>query len=178
MSLRDAIKISNVPIYQELARRIGLSTMQENIVKLNYGNNKIGDVVDRFWLDGPVMISAIEQSEFLANLALNKLPFSKEHQNAVVDILEIERSENGILYAKSGWTTAPNPDTGWWVGWINRDGQIYAFALNIDTKIDADVAKREQLARASLKILGFFIICPRFYQQFLCKLWYADYQVD
>ena len=31
MSLRDAIKASNVPVYQELARRIGLERMRANV---------------------------------------------------------------------------------------------------------------------------------------------------
>src|SRR5690606_789557 len=38
MSLREAIPISNVPIYQTLARRIGLSRMQEYVTRLDYGN--------------------------------------------------------------------------------------------------------------------------------------------
>ena len=54
MSLRAAIKISNVPIYQELARRTGLKDMQENIDKLNYGNKTIGNIVDKFWLRGRI----------------------------------------------------------------------------------------------------------------------------
>src|SRR4051794_8661682 len=34
----------------------------------------IGDALDRFWLDGPRKISAIEQTEFLARLLGRKLP--------------------------------------------------------------------------------------------------------
>jgi hypothetical protein len=48
MGLRTAIRVSNVPVYQELARRIGLERMRANIAKLDYGNGEIGDVVDRF----------------------------------------------------------------------------------------------------------------------------------
>ncbi|MGV3531192.1 MAG: penicillin-binding transpeptidase domain-containing protein, partial [Chthoniobacteraceae bacterium] len=33
MSLRDAIKVSNVPVYQELARRIGLERMKAGVKK-------------------------------------------------------------------------------------------------------------------------------------------------
>lgn len=47
MGLRDAIKVSNVPVYRELARRIGLKRMSENLALLNYGNKNIGVVVDR-----------------------------------------------------------------------------------------------------------------------------------
>ena len=78
MGLREAIKISNVPIYQELARRIGLERMREGVRKLGYGNMEIGNVVDRFWLDGPLKISAVEQTEFLARLAGGKLPIDRK----------------------------------------------------------------------------------------------------
>ena len=68
MGLRDAIKISNVAVYQELARRIKIDRMREGVRKLQYGNMEIGAVVDRFWLDGPLTISAVEQTEFLRRL--------------------------------------------------------------------------------------------------------------
>jgi beta-lactamase class D len=35
MGLREAITLSNVPTYQELARRIGLEKMRENITRLD-----------------------------------------------------------------------------------------------------------------------------------------------
>ncbi|WP_232529360.1 penicillin-binding transpeptidase domain-containing protein [Methylomonas koyamae] len=37
MGLREAIMLSNVPIYQELARRVGLERMREYVSKLGYG---------------------------------------------------------------------------------------------------------------------------------------------
>lgn len=61
MDLRDAFAASNVPVYQEIARRIGLERMQEWVDRLDYGNRELGDVPDRFWLDGPLAISALEQ---------------------------------------------------------------------------------------------------------------------
>jgi len=54
MGLREAISISNVAIYRELARRIGLVRMQEGVNRLDYGNRRIGTVVDQFWLKGPL----------------------------------------------------------------------------------------------------------------------------
>ena len=42
MGLRNAIRISNVPVYQELARRIGLEGMRENLVAMPYGNAETG----------------------------------------------------------------------------------------------------------------------------------------
>lgn len=66
MGRREAISLSNVPIYQELARRIGLDRMRENIVRMDYGNKEVGASVDSFWLSGPLKISAVEQALFLA----------------------------------------------------------------------------------------------------------------
>ena len=53
MSLREAIKVSNVPVYQEIARRVGLARYEHWLARLDYGNRQPGAVVDRFWLDGP-----------------------------------------------------------------------------------------------------------------------------
>ncbi|HSB97869.1 MAG TPA: class D beta-lactamase [Spongiibacteraceae bacterium] len=154
MSLRDAIKISNVPIYQELARRIGLEHMRGNVAKLGYGNAEIGEVVDKFWLVGPLKISAIEQTQFLAQLAQDRLPFSKSAMAQVREITQLEQNENWILYGKTGWADTYTPAVGWWVGWVNKGGHYYSFALNIDMPKDSDAEKRIELGKACLHALG------------------------
>lgn len=154
MGLRDAIKISNVPVYQELARRIGLERMRAQLANIDYGNRETGAVVDTFWLVGPLKISALEQTTFLARLAQDRLPVPKE---AMAKTREIALLENGVgyaLYGKTGWTDATQPDLGWWVGWITQRGRLYTFALNIDMPDDDDGAKRVPLGKASLKALG------------------------
>ena len=154
MGLRDAIKISNVPIYQELARRIGLERMRGNVAKLNYGNAEIGDVVDKFWLVGPLKISAIEQTQFLAHLAQDQLPFSKSAMAQVRGIAQLEQTDDWTLYGKTGVADTYTPALGWWVGWINKGGHYYSFALNIDMPNDADAEKRIELGKACLHALG------------------------
>lgn len=153
MSVRDAINISNVPIFQELARRIGHERMQENVRKLNYGNMDIGPIVDRFWLDGPLEISAVEQAQYISRLANKELDFPKEHQQSVIDILEIEKTENWTLYGKTGWQTATDPGIGWWVGWVKRGEKIYTFALNLDMNDIEAAPKRIELGKTALKVL-------------------------
>jgi beta-lactamase class D len=154
MSLRDAIVISNVPIYQELARRIGLEKMRENMRKLNYGNMDIGQEVDQFWLEGPLEISAVEQTKFVSELAQQKLDFPIKHQKAVAEILELENGDGWSLHAKTGWQTATDPGIGWWVGWVKRGDHIYAFALNLDMYQIVDAPKRIELGKAALKALN------------------------
>ena len=56
MALRGAMRVSNVPFYQELARRIGPERMGEAIRRLQCGNRRIGSNVTTFWLRGPLAI--------------------------------------------------------------------------------------------------------------------------
>lgn len=154
MGLRDAIKISNVPVYRELARRIGLERMQKNINRVDYGNNEIGDVVDIFWLSGPLRISAIEQARFLAKLAKGELRFPAETQQAVRDIVRLEKGSSWVLYGKTGWEIKSEIPIGWWVGWVVNDGNIYSFALNIDMPNQSDAAKRVEIGKDALRLFG------------------------
>lgn len=154
MGLRDAIKISNVPIYQELARRIGLERMRNNVAIMGFGNQDIGTIVDNFWLVGPLKISALEQAQFLARLAQGTLPFSTQDQESVREIVRLEQGDNWTLYGKTGWVNAPNAGVGWWIGWVKKDERVYAFALNIDIQQTDDAAKRVELGMASLRALG------------------------
>ena len=154
MSLRDAIKISNVPIYQELARRIGIERMREGVRKLGYGNMEIGDVVDRFWLVGPLAISAVEQTQFLDRLNKGSLPVDAKAVRAVKEITLLEKTDTYELHGKIGWFVGPTPpEIGWWVGWIARENKVYLFALNFDIQTNADADKRIPLGRECLKAL-------------------------
>ena len=155
MGLREAIKISNVPIYQELARRIGIERMREGVRKLGYGNMEIGDVVDRFWLQGPLAISAVEQTQFLYRLAKGSLPIDRKAAIAAKEITLLEKTATYELHGKAGWFIGPTPpQIGWWVGWIERENKVYPFALNFDMQDEADAAKRIPIGHECLKTLG------------------------
>jgi len=151
MSLREAIAVSNAAIYQQLAQRVGIADERDYVARLDYGNGEIGDVVDQFWLRGPLAISAIEQTQFLARLVNNELPFTAEQQRIAREIVELERGSDWVLYGKTGWQNAPEPGVGWWVGWIERRGQLYTFALNIDIRSPADAPKRIAIGKAALR---------------------------
>lgn len=160
MGLRDAIRVSNVPVYQALARRIGLARMATNVVRLDYGNGEIGQAVDRFWLDGPLAISAVEQTRFLARLLRDELPFPKEYQAATRDIVPSEQGDGWLLASKTGWAMASNPNVGWWVGWVRKGERLYTFALNMDMPQISEAAKRAEIGKAALRTLGVFPVEP------------------
>jgi beta-lactamase class D len=150
MSMRDAIPISNVPIYQELARRIGLQTYATWLTKLDYGNRETGTALERFWLDGPLGTSAIEQCRFVDRLALGNLPMSDRSQTLVRDILKLESKDGRTLYGKTGWSQK----IGWWTGWVDDKRKITSFALNMDMPSVQDAPKRVAIAKTLLGQLG------------------------
>ncbi len=154
-SLRSGIKVSHVPAFQELARRIGLQNMREQLDVLDYGNREVGNNVENFWLEGPLKISAVQQVYFLAALAQGTLPYPEEVQETVRDICLLEQGKGWALYGKTGWATKEkDPGIGWFVGWVNKGRHIYSFALNIDmTHAEQDLPKRVQLAKESLHAL-------------------------
>lgn len=156
MSIRDAIRISNVPVFQEIARRIGISRYEKWLGVLGYGNGIIGGDVEDFWLKGPLKISALEQVSFLRKLAQQKLPVSLRSQSLVADIIRLERSGDRVLYGKTGWSGATNPELGWFVGWVENERGISVFALNMDINTRRDAKKRKQIAKAVLKALDVF----------------------
>lgn len=146
MTLREAMAASNVPVYQEIARRVGLPAYRDWLWRLDYGNQDVGTTVDEFWLEGPLAISAIEQVRFLARLAGGALPASNRSRAIVRDIIRIEEKDGRTLFAKTGWSGK----IGWWVGWIERGDRITTFALNVDMTRLEDGPKRIAIGKALL----------------------------
>jgi beta-lactamase class D len=128
--------------------------MRDKVARMAYGNKQIGSTVDNFWLSGPLKISAVEQTQFLAKLSQDALPFPQEFQKRVREIALLDQGPNWRLYGKTGWENAPGKGVGWWVGWVHKDGHVYAFALNMDIQKASDASKRVELGKASLKALG------------------------
>jgi beta-lactamase class D len=154
MSMREAIALSAVPIYQELARRIGLERYREWLPRLDFGNRQTGTIVDTFWLDGPLEISAVEEARFVARLAQQKLDASIRSQSIARDIIRLESRDGKILYGKTGWRFSSTPNLGWWTGWVEHNDKISAFSLNIDMPAASDAPKRVAVGKTMLSKLG------------------------
>ena len=154
MSMREAIAASAVPIFQEIARRVGLERYRHWLDQLDYGNRQTGTALETFWLDGPLEISAIEQARFACALAQRKLSVSERAQRIVRDCLRLQAPEGRLLFGKTGWQFSSQPQHGWWTGWVERDGRPFAFALNIDIISPADAPKRVAIGTQMLTRLG------------------------
>ena len=153
-SLRSAIKISQLPAYKELARKIGMERMQKNITKLGYGNGISGDKIDSFWLQGPLQISALEQVKLLTKRARRQFPYPQKAQQQVCDITVLKQADACTLHGKTGWATDNiKTPVGWFVGWAETKDNLYVFAMNMDLTDAAALPLRESITLECLRTL-------------------------
>lgn len=155
LTLAEAMQASAVPVYQELARRIGLELMASEVKRVGYGNQNIGTQVDNFWLVGPLEITPVEEVKFAYALAKQQLPFDPSTQQQVRDMLLIENVQGTSIYAKSGWGMDVHPQVGWWTGWVEQpNGQVTAFSLNMEMKKAEHADARKAIVYQALQQLG------------------------
>ena len=146
-SLQTAFQNSVVWYYQEIARRVGPEKMQHYIDAVGYGNRDMGSQVERFWLDGTLRISADEQVEFLKRLYQGELPFSKRSMDIVREIMLLEEDEIHRLRGKTGSGVLGTEYVGWFIGYEERDSDVYFFALNLTgTGPEAKGSKAREIA--------------------------------
>ena len=159
LNMKEAFKVSAVPYYQEVARRIGRDTMQQWLDTLKYGTIKINGPIDSFWLNNTLKISPDEQLGLLKKLYFNKLPFQKRSQQIVRDVMLQEDNTQYKLSYKTGWgTDEKGLQTGWVVGWIEENNHVYFFVTLVkspDQNIDM-AGVRLRITKGILSKLGFF----------------------
>lgn len=135
LSMYRAFRLSAVPYYQEVARRIGKDTMQHWLDSLAYGTKTIKSRIDTFWLDNSLKITPDEELGVVKRLYFNQLPFFNTYQDAVKKAMLMEDKPTYRLWYKTGLPTKPDgtPMT-WVVGWIEENRHPYFFVLNMETK--------------------------------------------
>lgn len=157
LSMYDAFRVSAVPYFQEVTRRIGLDTMQYWLDSISYGTKKITTRIDTFWLDNSLKITPDEELGLVKKLYFNQLPFFKTNQEIVKNAMLFEDNTNYKLCYKTGWGTENGKQIGWVVGWIEENRHPYFFVLNIesaDKKIDMPTV-RMKIVKDILEKKGF-----------------------
>ena len=102
LTMAEAFKVSSVPYYQEIARRIGPGRMQHYLDTARYGNMKMEGSIDTFWLNNSLQISADEQTGLLKKLYFAELPFAERTQRIVKTMMLQEQTPGYNLYYKTG----------------------------------------------------------------------------
>jgi beta-lactamase class D len=157
--LRTAIRDSVLWYFMRVAPLVGQARMQHALDTMGYGNATIG-ALDRFWIDGSLLISPVEQVAFWSALADGSLPgISAETRETVLSMCALARDETAVLYGKTGWDHRPDsPDHGWFTGCIDAAGTSTCFALVLETEeaspeLDRFVPARRAAAERLLRHL-------------------------
>ena len=165
LNMYEAFRVSAVPYYQEVARRIGKDTMQLWLDSLKYGvkDSKekvlLTSAVDSFWLDNSIKITPDQQLGLVKRLYFDQLPFFKSYQEVVKRAMLFEDNANYRLGYKTGWGFSEKGHAiGWILGWIEENKHPYFFVLNLESPDkNYDMGKvRLQMLKDILKQLGFF----------------------
>jgi beta-lactamase class D len=139
LTMAEAFRVSSVPYYQEVARRIGKDTMQR-------------------WLDNSLQISPDEELGFVKQLYFNQLPFQQRVQELVSAVMMQEVTPKYKLAYKTGWGMTGAKNIAWITGWIEENKHPCFFVLNFETEDKSlDIRKvRMEILRNILKEEGFF----------------------
>jgi beta-lactamase class D len=151
LSMKRAFRYSAVWAYQELARQAGYSNISKWLSTCGYGNQNCNGEIDQFWLNDSLKITIEEQLDFLIKLKENRLPFSKEAIQKTKEILFEESTSFGNIFAKTGWAGNDSRDLGWYIGWIEKDDQLFYFVHQV---ISSDLEnKKFPISRKEIPLL-------------------------
>lgn len=158
MGMSEAFKVSNVPYYQEVARRIGKDTMKLWIDSVGYGNKNTTGLIDTFWLDNTLKISPDEQLGLVKRLYFNQLPFRKSVQQMVQTVmLQEDNTAYKLSYKTGRGYDEKGNGIGWVVGWIEENMHVYFFVTFVkapDAVTDITTV-RMNITKSILQDLGF-----------------------
>ncbi len=154
-TLTDAISNSTIWYFQEVAKRVGCSKERRYLHAFNYGNKDISGGLTQFWLQSSLKISPVEQVDFLKRFYTHRLPVSKRNIDIVKKILVLDEKNGAVLSGKTGtgWKDAVingTPVNGYFVGYVEKKGNVYFFATNIEAK---DTASGGKARAITLQIL-------------------------
>ncbi|WXR60521.1 BlaR1 family beta-lactam sensor/signal transducer [Peptostreptococcaceae bacterium AGR-M142] len=158
-NLKSSMKYSVNWFYEDISSKIGIENMKSYVEKLSYGNKNIIENKNGFWNESSFRISPIEQIYFLKDLYKYKLPFSKENIDSVKESVKLAQNKDAILFGKTGTTIIDDCDVnGWFVGWIEKNDNIYFFATNVEAKDNANGLKAKEITLDILNKKGIYKI--------------------
>lgn len=151
--LSYAMKNSVNWYFQALDQKAGKNKLQTFYDTIHYGNCDLSGGLPSYWMESTLKISPLEQVMLLNDLYNNKWGFSEKSISAVKEALRIAPSLSG----KTG-TGMINGKTvsGWFVGYVEKDSNVYVFAVNIRGKDGASGSHAAEIAREILKEKGLY----------------------
>ena len=152
MNMEKALSGSAVWYFQILARRIGLNRYRRYLTRCGYGNADCGSDVANFWLNGSLLISPIEQLEFISRFAEGHLPFSSAVISAVQNMLVLGHNSDGVLGGKTGYANSNGEHFGWFVGYVHATKQKLRVVTLLDMSDISQLPERRDISEECLRV--------------------------
>lgn len=160
-TLDSSIKYSTFWFFQRSSAEVGTNRIQHYLNEINYGNKDISGGITVFWEQSSLKISPLEQVKVLRDIYNYNGPFSKRNIDILKKILILSEENGVILSGKTGSGYGGNgiflPDdpnegiiTGWFIGYLEKDKNVYYFATHIEGEKNAMGMKAREI---TLKIL-------------------------
>lgn len=141
--------------FQEIDEQLGASAIKNYVKEIGYGNESINSDLSSYWMQSTLKISPVEQVELLTDLYNNSFGFTPENINAVKDSMCLFSSENKSFYGKTGTGRVDGQDVnGWFIGYIEANGNTYFFATNIQSTENATGSKASEISFSVLSDMG------------------------
>ncbi|MCM1047428.1 MAG: BlaR1 family beta-lactam sensor/signal transducer [Clostridiales bacterium] len=154
-NLYSAMEFSVNWYFQEIDKKLGASAIKRYINKIGYGNETIGSDISSYWLQGALKISPVEQVELLTDFYNNRFQFAIENINAVKESICLLSSEGNNFYGKTGTGNINGQDVnGWFIGFIESEGNTYFFATNIQNDANASGSNAAEITKSILSELN------------------------
>ena len=125
--------------FQNLDAQLGYAKLSSYYSRIAYGNCNLSGGIKHYWGESSLKISPAEQVILLSDLLQNKWNFEEENIQTVKDALFLSDTSIGKLYGKTGSGSADGQKTnGWFIGFVEKNDQIYCFATNLQNSKNAD----------------------------------------
>jgi beta-lactamase class D len=157
LTLQQAFKQSCLPCYHELAREIGCARMSDYLKKYKFPELKIDSAnLDKFWINGQLKLSPLQQIDFLNNVVKNKFKLKNSTLETIQNLMFIEKFNGINFYGKTGWAFENNTDLGWFIGYALHKNSFFYVAIIIQPKDDFDMKLfgkiRYEISRQALEM--------------------------
>ena len=140
--------------HRDAVELVGRERLAVWVDRFEYGDRDVGAGEAEFWTEGPLEVSAVEQTEFLALLARGELPVEPSHQEELYAVTLVEEGPGYTLHGRADCDGSP----GWWVGWVDGRERTRTFALRLQEPPAGGAGTCEALGRELLADLG---VLPR-----------------
>ena len=142
--------------FDKLNKMNGINSLKNDFKKIRYGNYNFNGGYNSY-LESTLKISALEQVEILNNFYNNTYGFDYKNIETIKEAIKLYDYGDIVIYGKTGTGRVNENDiNGWFIGFIEKNNNVYFYALNIQADNNATGIKAMDISLEILKDLKIY----------------------